>query len=98
MSFASERLQPGHTTSIRIEADKNSLCAVGIVDKSVESMGKLTWLTADKVCICIFDKNVPTCNVDTALHIIIIGSFDFDQIRGTTIQRKTLQQQLNKCW
>jgi hypothetical protein len=50
MSFANERVQPGNMTSVLIRADDQSLCAVGIVDKSVELMGKSTWLTADKVC------------------------------------------------
>lgn len=50
MMFAEQLLQPGHETSIRVNADRQSLCAFGVVDKSVELMGKPPSLTADKVC------------------------------------------------
>lgn len=50
MGFAQAKVPPGHETHIRVTADKKSVCAVSVVDKSVELMGKPTWLTADKVC------------------------------------------------
>ena len=53
MEFVEKRVQPGHKTKLRIAAAKNSLCAVAVVDKSIELMGATTQLTAHRVIVCV---------------------------------------------
>jgi Alpha-2-macroglobulin bait region domain len=57
MGFAEAKAQPGHETYVNVMADTKSICAVGVVDKSVELMGKSTWLTSDKAGIMLHRKS-----------------------------------------
>jgi len=50
MQFADARVRPGHATSLLVSAsDASSLCAVAVVDKSIELMGTTSQLTKLKV-------------------------------------------------
>ncbi|XP_033108574.1 pregnancy zone protein-like [Anneissia japonica] len=49
LDFEDDETRPGETTTLTVESEANSLCAVGIVDKSVELLGSTNQLTTDKV-------------------------------------------------
>jgi len=50
MEFADSQVRPGHETTLRLAAsDTRSLCAVAVVDKSIELMGTASQLTKSKV-------------------------------------------------
>jgi len=52
MGFADSRVRPGDETSLRLSAsDQQSLCAVAVVDKSIELMGAASQLTSAKVTL-----------------------------------------------
>jgi len=50
MEFADSQVRPGAETSLRLSAsDTSSLCAVSVVDKSIELMGTTSQLTKSQV-------------------------------------------------
>ena len=50
MEFADAQVRPGDETLLRVSAsDPSSLCAVAVVDKSIELMGTTSRLTNSKV-------------------------------------------------
>ena len=50
MEFLEGReVRPGHPASIAVRAEPGSLCALGVVDKSVHIMGGNNQLTKNKV-------------------------------------------------
>ena len=50
MGFTDDQVRPGGETWLRVAAsDSSSLCAVAVVDKSVELMGTASQLTSSKV-------------------------------------------------
>ncbi|XP_071955990.1 pregnancy zone protein-like [Antedon mediterranea] len=49
LEFEHEETRPGETTTLTVQSEANSLCAVGIVDKSVELLGTTNQLTNEKV-------------------------------------------------
>jgi len=50
MGFTDDQVRPGGETWLRVTAsDSSSLCAVAVVDKSVELMGTTSHLTSSKV-------------------------------------------------
>ena len=52
MEFADSKVRPGRETSLRLSAsDSSSLCAIAVVDKSIELMGTTSQLTKSKVLI-----------------------------------------------
>ncbi|XP_014669262.1 PREDICTED: alpha-2-macroglobulin-like isoform X2 [Priapulus caudatus] len=58
MQFAAQQQLPGAAEKLTIRGSPNSLCAVGVVDKSVTLLGDSTSITADK----IFAKVIPATN------------------------------------
>jgi len=50
MEFADGQVRPGHETTLRLStSDVTSLCAVAVVDKSIQLMGTTSQLTKSKV-------------------------------------------------
>ena len=49
VSFDDTEKRPGQPTTLRVESDPQSLCAVGVVDKSVHILGGSNQLTIAKV-------------------------------------------------
>ena len=48
--FAHAELYPGKATTLKIHAEAGSLCAIGVVDKSVHLLGGPHRLTLENVC------------------------------------------------
>ncbi|XP_071965598.1 pregnancy zone protein-like [Antedon mediterranea] len=49
LQFEENMTRPGDKTILRVQSSSNSLCAIGIVDKSVELLGTTNQITNDKV-------------------------------------------------
>lgn len=49
MDFGVEQLYPGESVSVDVRADADSVCALGVVDKSVHLLGGNNQLNIDKV-------------------------------------------------
>ena len=49
IKFKDQEARPGRETQMKVSAAPNSLCALGIVDKSVHILGGDNTITKDKV-------------------------------------------------
>ena len=64
--FLQTEAYPGDQVGMEISAAAGSLCALGVVDKSVQAIQTATTITSDKVCMnypnectfCVLFKNI----------------------------------------
>lgn len=55
MGFAEAQVRPGRETTLRLSVtDTSSLCAIAVVDKSIELMGATSQLTTSRVTTLFF--------------------------------------------
>lgn len=53
MEFEEETAKPGDDVTLNLKASNNSMCFVGMVDKSVTLIGGNNMLTKGQVCTCL---------------------------------------------
>lgn len=56
LDFADSQVKPNGETTLDVTADPDSLCGVGVVDKSVYVLGGDNVLTKDAVCILLISR------------------------------------------
>ena len=68
VSFDDTEKRPGQSTILRVESDPQSLCAVGVVDKSVHILGGSNQLTIAKVRLnCKLNK------INSEIKVLVVG-------------------------